>query len=524
MDDKKGVYFEMRIIISLMILLGIAFPSASQQEAANALDSLTRQQQYEARRNSSSNEDLARNGDARSIDAGATLVLMDEDGPGVITHFWNTVGSEDPFVGQSLVLRVYYDGNAKPSVESPLGDFFGVGHAAGKDYTSLPVTVSSRGRSRVCYWRMPFRQHIKVTVTNESTTQKLDSFYYYLDWQKHDSLPEDTAYFHARYKQAMPAQPGRYVILDTKGRGHYAGTVYSVFQLETGWFGEGDDFFFIDGAELPQLRGTGTEDYFNDAWGFREFAAPYHGVTLYEGVLTGDRVSAYRWHIQDPIPFKESLRLEIEHRGSIYNEKGTLVTMEAGNFEERPDWISSVAFWYQYPPAVVEEPMPPLEERLPPYRVIMGSELKFRADPPILVMPLGHFVGYVPNAKEASIEFDIDIEKDGRYRMDGAFIASLMSGVYQPYLDGKKIGGPIDFVIPNFDPLWVRLDTHDLTAGTHVLRFESAKEDSPNMRDIGFKFNAFGLAAITLLRLDDMEGYQQVLRQLLEKKNTPATP
>lgn len=514
----------MRIIISLMILLGIAFSSASQQEAISALDALSRQQHYEARRNSSSNEDLARNGDARGIDAGGTLVLMDEDGPGVITHFWNTVGSEDPFVGQSLVLRVYYDGSATPSVESPLGDFFGVGHAACKDYTSLPVTVSSRGRSRVCFWRMPFRQHIKVTVTNESTAQKVDSFYYYLDWQKHERLPEDTAYFHARYKQAMPAQPGRYVILDTKGRGHYVGTVYSVFQLETGWFGEGDDFFFIDGAELPQLRGTGTEDYFNDAWGFREFAAPYHGVTLYEGVLTGDRVTAYRWHIQDPVPFKESLRLEIEHRGSIYNEKGNIVTMDLGSFEERPDWISSVAFWYQYPPAVIEEPMPPLEKRLPPYRVLKGSELTFRANPPILVVPLEPFVGYIPNTKEASIEFDFDLEKDGRYRIDGAFLASLMCGIYQPFLDGKKIGGPIDFVIPNFDPIWLRLDTHDLTSGTHVLRFESMKEDSPNMRDIGFKFNAFGLAGLTLLRLDDMEGYQQVKRQLLEKKNTPANP
>ncbi len=513
-----GMWWKTATVAWMMLLAFPVFAQTPGAGALDALDALSRQQNYEARRTSSSNPDITKNGDARGIETGGTLVLMEEDGPGVITHFWNTVGSADPFVSASLVLRVYYDGGEKPSVESPLGDFFGVGFAAARDYASMPVTVSSHGRSRVCFWRMPFRQHIKITLTNESPVHKVDSFYYYLDWQKHTSLPEDTAYFHARYHQAMPAPPGRYVLLDTQGRGHYVGTVYSVFQMETGWFGEGDDFFFIDGAEQPQLRGTGTEDYFNDAWGFREFAAPFHGVTMYEGVLTGDRVSAYRWHIQDPIPFKQSLRLEIEHRGSIYNEKGNITTLDLGGFEERPDWISSVAFWYQYPPAVSDEPLPPLEKRLPPYRVLKGSELTFRAEPPILVVPVDAFVGYLPNTKEAAIEFDFEVEKDGRYRLDGALLASLISGVYQPFLDGRKIGGPLDFVIPNFDPVWVRLDTHDLTAGKHTLRFESQKEDSPNLRAIGPKFNAFGLAGLTLLRLDDMEGYQQVMRQLLEKK------
>ncbi|MCI0493311.1 MAG: DUF2961 domain-containing protein, partial [Planctomycetes bacterium] len=293
---------------------------ASEVLAQETMDTLALRQPYEARRESSSNADLAKNGDSVPILPGGTLTLLDADGPGVITHFWNTIAAFDPFAGRSVVLRIYYDGQEKPSVQVPLGDFFGVGHGAHKSFTSAPVSVSAGGLARNCYWHMPFRKHIKVTVTNESLVYPVGSFYYYLDWQKRDSLPEDAMYFHAQYRQSMPAAPGHYKILETSGQGHYVGTVYSVQQVELGWFGEGDDFFYIDGAQTPQLRGTGTEDYFNDAWGFREFATPYHGVTLYEGVFPGDRVTAYRWHIADPIPFRKSLRVMIEHRGSVFDE------------------------------------------------------------------------------------------------------------------------------------------------------------------------------------------------------------
>lgn len=495
------------------LLIGSVGGAAAQE--SSALDGLTRAQHFEARRVSSSNPDLSRNGDAKGIAPGETLVLMDEDGPGVITHFWNTLGAYDPFSGRSLVLRIYYDASDKPSVQSPLGDFFGIGHAAFKDFTSMPVTVSSHGRSRTCYWRIPFQKHIKITISNDSPMYEVDSFYYYIDWRKYESLPEDTMYFHAQYRQAFPAQPGNYVILDTKGSGHYVGTVYSVDQMETGWFGEGDDFFYIDGAETPQLRGTGTEDYFNDAWGFREFCTPFHGVSLYDGVLTGDRVTAYRWHLQDPIPFQKSLRLEIEHRGSVFNDRGSLTNFEVGSFVERPDWISSVAFWYQYPPAAIEEPLPPAEKRIPPYRVIKFDQLAYRADPPFLVMPQEPFLTYIPNTSKASIELDFDLEAGGRYRIDGIFLCGLMAGVYQASLDGQKLGDPIDFVIANFDPVWKSLDTHDLKAGKHTLRFEGVEQPSPNARALSPKFNGFGIAYLMLLRLDDMDGYQRELKRIL---------
>ncbi len=198
---------------------------------SSLLESVARTQDYSAQRASSANPDLHSNGDARSIAPGETLVLAEMDGPGMITHIWTTVGSIDPFYPQSLVLRMYWDGLERPSVEAPLGDFFGVGNGAHANFTSLPVATSSRGRSRNCFWQMPFAKSAKITVTNESTEYKTDSFYYYVDWRKYEALPVDSAYFHAQYRQAMPATPGDYTILETEGRGHYVGTVYSVHQM-----------------------------------------------------------------------------------------------------------------------------------------------------------------------------------------------------------------------------------------------------------------------------------------------------
>jgi len=484
-----------------------------------SLDALMRQQNFEARRASSSDENLEGNGDCKTIAPGETLTLADLEGPGVITEFWNTVAALDAFYGRTLVLRIYYDGNSKPSVQTPIGDFFGQGHGSvHKDFSSIPVVVTSLGRSRTCFWRMPFKKRILITVTNDSPETEVDSFYYHINWQKHESFPEDIAYFHAFYRQEHPAQPGNYVILDTQGRGHYVGTVYNAHQVELGWFGEGDDFFTIDGAELPQLRGTGTEEYFLDAWGFREYTSPYAGALLYEGVCPGDRVCVYRWHIQDPIPFKKSLHMEIEHKGSIFREKGSLVDMQLASSHERPDWLSSVAFWYQYPPATFDAALPPLKNRIAPYRVIDPSALVKRADPPFLVVPSDTGIMYAPNKPEASIEFDIEIEEAGRYNISGVFFFAVIAGVYQPSLDGVKIGNPIDFFAVGYDPKFVALDTHDLEPGTHTLRFESTGVRSPDRRAILPDMNGLGLVRLLLLRLEDMEGYHEVLDALLEKR------
>ena len=501
-------------VLLLSIITGLCCGYSWASPFRGALDALSQRQDYEARRESSSEEDLKGNGDSRPIPPGETLTLLDTEGPGVLTHFWNTIAAFDPFAGRSVVVRIYYDGNEHPSVQAPLGDFFGVGHGALKSFTSLPVSTSSSGLSRNCYWQIPFKKHIKVTVTNESPIYPVADFYYYLDWQKHEELPEDTMYFHAKYDQSMPAEPGHYTILKTEGEGHYIGTVYSAHQVELGWFGEGDDFIYIDGAEVPQLKGTGTEDYFNDAWGFREFSTPYHGVSLFEGGHPGDRVTAYRWHVLDPIPFKESLHVTIEHRGRVWDETAT----DPEDFElvpsrERPDWVSSVGFWYQYPPVEIEEPLPPVDKRIAPYSIIPVQSLKYRAEPAEIVTPSYIGYSYITDKPEGYIEYDFEVEKSGRYNIS-AFIQDSPAGTFiQPYLNGEAIGLPIDMVAVSGGFKIIQLDLHDLDAGYHTLRFEKLPQRSPNTRSILPEFKIFTIEYLLLLRLEDMEGYREVYNQ-----------
>lgn len=496
--------------IGVAIAIGVWWGTA---QAQSLLNDLARDGHVTTHRESSSAADLNKNGDARSIAPGETLVLGELEGPGTITHIWCTVGSVDPFYPRGLVVRMYWDGAKEPSVEAPLGDFFGVGHGALADFESIPIAVSSNGRARNCYWPMPFKRSAKITVTNESKEFRTDSFYYYLDWEKRDASTDDLLYFHARYRQAMPAKPGDYTILETEGRGKYVGTMYSVQMMETGWFGEGDDRFYIDGEEKPSLRGTGTEDYFSDAWGFRQFDAPLYGVPLWEGYFPGDRASAYRWHLDSPVAFSKSLKVTIEHKGSIFTDRAAFL----GQFIERPDWVSSVAFWYQDTPVARGEAMAPLEKRLPPYRVLNGADLEYRAEPAQMITKSDGGVTYIPGRTDAAIEFDFDVENSGRYRLDAFMTYGIMSGVYQALLDGEPIGSPINFCQTGQDILPTRLDVHDLDAGAHTLRFEG-RGAPPNKRSLAPGFYGLGFYRLILLRLEDMAGYHEALKKAQEKR------
>jgi hypothetical protein len=512
---KPGVRVQNPVATALAALLLALADCAAQPASANPtgaspggnpLPGLTQWADARTRRESSSNSDLNSNGDSRTLLPGETLVLADLTGPGAITHLWNTVASQDPFSGRSLVLRIYWDGLEKPSVEAPLGDFFGVGHGAIAGFHSLPVSVSSHGRSRTCYWRMPFRKSAKVTLTNEDHGFGPVSFYFYVDWEKLADLPDDSLYFHTRYHQAFPARPGEYTILETKGRGHYVGTVYSVHQVRTGWFGEGDDRFYIDGEALPSLRGTGTEDYFNDAWGFRQFVAPAHGVTLYEGPFAGDRVSAYRWHLADPVRFHIGLRVAIEHRGSNITDEG----VQTSSSGERPDWLSSAAFWYQTPPVGNDEALPPATNRVAPYRVIQARNLALRASPPTEVTKQVLGVLYAPGKPDAEIEFDFEVTAPGRYQVAAVLIESVFSSRYQPFLDGKPVGPELDLCNKGEDWTWYGFDLHDLQPGKHTLKF-SGRGASPGQRTKALPRFAFGINSLILLRLEDMAGYEVTL-------------
>ncbi|HDT13485.1 MAG TPA: DUF2961 domain-containing protein, partial [Candidatus Aminicenantes bacterium] len=289
------------------------------------------------------------NRDSIAIEPGRTAVLAEIDGPAAIHHIWTTIAAE-PFYGRKIVLRIYWDNEKAPSVEAPIGDFFGVGHGLNRDLASLPITCSSEGRARNCYWSMPFRRSCRITVKNEGT-RAVDAFYYYIDYRELPDLPAGTPYFHAQYRQEFPPREGRdYGILEAEGAGHYVGCNLSVLQRAMGWWGEGDDRIRVDGETRPSLHGTGSEDYFSDAWGMRESRSLFYGCPLQEeDFLTGSKATVYRFHIPDPVPFKRSIRVTIEH----------------GHGNDRSDLLSSVAYWYQVEPHRAFRPLPSVADRLP---------------------------------------------------------------------------------------------------------------------------------------------------------------
>lgn len=365
-----------RLRQGLGLITGLTAVLAAQAQPGQSLANLYQTSDAVTQRASSFDPDwdAGGNADARPIQPGETLVLADLEGPGLITHIWITIAAQDPQYSRLLALRMYWDDETDPSVEAPIGDFFAMGHGIDREVDSAVVAVTSEGRARNCYWPMPFRKRARIEVTNEGSLP-VNAFYYYVDWEQVPSLPANTAYFHAMYRQEYPARfDKRYLYADIEGEGHYVGTVHSARARTPGWIGEGDDFFHIDGETEPRLKGTGTEDYYSDAWGFREMNRPYYGAPLYEGEKTGDRTTVYRWHIADPIRFKTSLFAEIEHVGpNGLAPDGSF----APAYGVRMDDIASVAFWYQTEPHKPWTPMPVGAARLYPEGL---DDLHFAAD------------------------------------------------------------------------------------------------------------------------------------------------
>jgi len=442
------------------------------------LDALTRLHAGRSMRVSSADADWKNgNRDSRPIRPGETLTLADIEGPGIIRHIECTIDSGYLRFGRSLTLRMYWDGQEEPAVESPLGDFFAIGHGARRYVNSLPISVTSEGRAFTSYWLMPFRKHARITLSNDSDEHRV-GVYWYLNYEKVPELPPDTPYFHAQYRQEFPAQLGRnYLILDTEGRGHYVGTVLSVYLRTGAWFGEGDDFFYIDGEAEPSLRGTGTEDFFNDAWAFREFNRPYYGVVIFEGFEVGARVSAYRWHIKDPVRFTKSLKVEIEHKGGMFDDQGKQIS----HFHERADLFSSVAFWYQIGQAKRFATLPPAAERVVPSTTVdmedlMASAKPSPADTKLEAGPSNMFSGakqlqarFTGEQSTLIIPFDLKSTAKGFARLRLA--TSPESGTWSVALDGKPIIPTVDLYSPALSFREVRLGMVELKAGSHNLTF-----------------------------------------------------
>jgi hypothetical protein len=484
----------MRLLLTIVLILvsGIAAAPTAAPQSFDSLD-LARPQNYSAYRVSSDHRFELSNADNKQIMPSETLVMADLAGPGMVAHIWITIAHNEFAWPRLLRLRVYYDGAKTPSVDAPLGDFFGIGHGYERNLDSMMIRNSSFGRARNSYWPMPFRKSCRITVTNEGN-RMLPMFYYHVDARQYDSLPDDIRYFHAYYRQERPAMAGRiYEFLNTRGRGHYVGTVLSVLQSQVGWFGEGDDLFYIDGAQKPQIYGTGSEDYFTDAWDLRVSNGLWTGIPVAEGVRLGARLTGYRWHIPDPIPFNESLRAAIEHAGWTYNSEGKL----RSGFEERADFFSSVAFWYQ---EGVNEglPEPPYGEarlplgnaqQIPAAESIKGTTTeKGKASLLKEVDWSKDLLLFEAEGPGARIHIPVDIPADGRYEIIAMVAQAPDYGDYTVLLDGKptnedkralatsEVPPPGPEVLHNFQhEVYIAVDRplgwYQLTRGRHTLTF-----------------------------------------------------
>ncbi len=339
---------------------------------------VTRQQTYVPHRASRSDTKGA-NEDYRRVEPGKTLTVLNADGPGTISHIWFTIADSEPYSLKRIVLRIYWDGESTPSVETPIGDFFGLGLGEYYNWQSEMLSVGS-DKSLNCFFPMPFRHHARITISNEGA-QPIHSFYYNIDYRTYPNpLPPDVLYFHAEYRQAQPNRgwtnrwtgngdplvndkanldgKDNYVWMRAKGHGQFVGVTMSVLQNQDGWWGEGDDMFFIDGEKKPPIAGTGSEDYFLGAWDFggKPFSYALYGAPVVGKELAGGRWSLYRFHLDSPIPFKKSLKAGIEH----------------GNANHRSDNFYSVAYWYQAEPHAPFPALPPVEMRLPKLQPVGG--------------------------------------------------------------------------------------------------------------------------------------------------------
>ena len=289
-----------------------------------------------------------------------TATIMDVAGPGTIEHIWLATTTDFRGNGRSTVLRFYWDQEDSPSIEVPMTDFFAIGNDRFAPVNSA-VIVDVPTTSMNCYWPMPFRKHARITATNDGD-KVLPLFTYQIDYRL-GNVPADAAYLHAQWRrETVKASNAIYTILDgVKGDGRYVGTFLAWTQLSTGWFGEGEVKFYLDGdTKFPTIAGTGTEDYFGADYGFPKlYSTAYIGNVLEPQGNNPDggppQHSLYRWHILDPVNFHQDLKVTIQDLG----------WWPDGTYQAEGDDIASVAYWYQKEPHAAFPAFPPLSQRWP---------------------------------------------------------------------------------------------------------------------------------------------------------------
>lgn len=418
------------------------------------------------------------NDDFVVIQPGETHTLVDHEGAGVVRRWWLTISPRNHReIQRKLIVRCYWDGEETPSVEVPVSDFFGMGFGEWKDFISLPVNMTSGGYNT--YWPMPFRERARITVENTSDVS-IVRFYYNVDIRTHERLPDEILYFHAQYRQTTTQSGVPVTVLETEGRGHYVGTLMSMQPRQGSHIGylEGDELIFIDGEASPSYIGTGTEDYFSSGWYYDtgEYSAPYHGVTIKD--TEGGRINTYRWHIEDPIPFEESLRFLIEHGG----------TNDMPNVE-----YASVAFWYQTHP---HASFPPLPENLLPLSAVSLPEIEAeglieRAEVTggrVQIQEMGGFQsGWGGDAQlwwvEASpgdrLSIPLEQSESGEFELVGFFTRATDYGIIRLYVNGEPLRPLVDGYSGSVEPTGpISFGTVSLREGTNELEIEIVGKDA----------------------------------------------
>lgn len=370
----------------VFVFFAILLTEVWAQQVNNDLVHLAQFRDYRSRRISSYDRTGA-NDDGNTKDPikpNETRELANIKGAGIVKHLWFTIASADDYHLKNIVLRMYWDGETSPSVEVPIGDFFGLGLGEYFLYESAPLSVGSQNALN-CFFPMPFSNGARITVTNEGT-KDVRAFYYNFDYEEVSKIPADLARFHAQYRQVTPT-PGwtkdwarngdklvndkpnlngeeNYVILDAKGKGHYVGVTHSILQNQGCWWGEGDDMFFIDGETTPSIIGTGSEDYYLGAWCYSSpnkatFAYQRYGNPMNGGDNRNAKWMVYRFHLESPVTFTKSIK----------------VTMEHGHANHRSDNFFTVAYWYQSEPHAAFPALPQCSERIPKLKITGGPEV-----------------------------------------------------------------------------------------------------------------------------------------------------
>jgi len=460
---------------------------------------------------------------------GEEITLAEINGPGAIVHIWTTYQGE----GRDLIIRMYWDGSDHPSVEAPIGDFFGVAMGLNAPMNSYPIQVSSDGRARNCWWYMPFNKLAKITVSNSRSP---DSFkdkdagiklYFYIDYQIYSKPIKDITYFHCRFTETDPTERGKPVKLcEIEGEGHFVGIVMGHRARTPGWFGEGDDTITVDGK--VSFIGTGTEDYFCDAWGFRVFSDLYHGVPVYEGREIGSRLSAYRFHIIDSIPFRRSFKFEIEHwpwfsslpnTGREYYSATTFwyqknihkVWPRLSKIISSEPWDPTKGRWH-VPGALEAEDLgileyvskapksipPALQPVKPTYSGSaeqLRSILNYQGQPYVqFLMPnlSGDYMLTFDSGGEGNFSLAVPVTETGLYDINIYYVPAENFGIVQLSVNGKSIGEPVDLFLNTVNglsrPIWPPREYSFtkvfLREGANIFNFAI---NSKNERSSGYK-------------------------------------